>query len=58
MTDNLNRQLVAKVRELENELIAWGKKADWAMEQDDPGWWEDVFKALSKRGRELNGGEQ
>lgn len=55
MSDNLNRELVARVRELESELVAWGRKADWAMEQDDPGWWTDVFQALSRRGRALDG---
>ncbi|SLF32944.1 Uncharacterised protein [Mycobacteroides abscessus subsp. bolletii] len=46
MSDTLNRQLNQRVKELQDEIEAWGRKADWALQQDDTGWWGDVIRYL------------
>lgn len=53
MSDALNRQLNQRVRELQDEIEAWGHKAEWALQQDDTGWWHDVLKGLAKRGQKM-----
>ncbi|WP_394329554.1 hypothetical protein [Mycobacteroides abscessus] len=54
MTDTLNRQLNTRVKELQDEIEAWGRKAEWALQQDDTGWWYDVLQGLVKRGKRMN----
>ncbi|WP_074356228.1 MULTISPECIES: hypothetical protein [Mycobacteroides] len=53
MSDTLNRQLNQKVKELQDDIEAWGRKAEWALLQDDVGWWYDVLEALVKRGKKM-----
>ncbi|CPX29580.1 Hypothetical protein ERS075608_01329 [Mycobacteroides abscessus] len=53
MSDTLNRQLNQKVKELQDDIEAWGRKAEWALLQDDVGWWCDVLEALVKRGKKM-----
>ncbi|MDO3146423.1 hypothetical protein [Mycobacteroides abscessus] len=53
MSDTLNRQLNSRVKELQDEIEAWGRKAEWALQQDDIGWWGDVLEGLVKRGKKM-----
>lgn len=51
MSIETERQLNRRCIELQDEIIAWGEKAKWALEQDDTGWWGDVLGGIVKRGK-------
>lgn len=51
MSIETERQLNRRCIELQNEIIQWGEKAQWALEQDDTGWWGDVLGGIVKRGK-------
>lgn len=51
MSIETERQLNRRCIELQNEIIRWGEKAQWALEQDDTGWWGDVLGGIVKRGK-------
>ncbi|SKY04606.1 Uncharacterised protein [Mycobacteroides abscessus subsp. massiliense] len=46
-------QLNQRVIQLRTEIEQWGEKAEWALQQDDTGWWYDVLKGLAKRGQKM-----
>lgn len=51
--DEVNRQLNQRIIALRAEFERWGEKAEWALIQDDTGWWGDVLTGLAKRGKEM-----
>lgn len=53
MSIETERQLNQRVIQLRNEIEQWGEKAEWALQQDDTGWWYDVLKGLAKRGQKM-----
>ncbi|SLG71483.1 hypothetical protein [Mycobacteroides abscessus] len=53
MSIEIERQLNQRVIQLRTEIEQWGEKAEWALQQDDTGWWYDVLKGLAKRGQKM-----
>lgn len=53
MSIETERQLNQRVIQLRNEIEQWGEKAEWALQQDDTGWWYDTLKGLAKRGQKM-----
>lgn len=53
MSIETERQLNQRVIQLRTEMEQWGEKAEWALQQDDTGWWYDVLKGLAKRGQKM-----
>lgn len=53
MSIETERQLNQRAIQLRNEIEQWGEKAEWALQQDDTGWWYDVLKGLAKRGEKM-----
>lgn len=53
MSIETERQLNQRVIQLRNEIEQWGEKAEWALQQDDTGWWYDTLKGLAKRGKKM-----
>ncbi|WP_457149759.1 hypothetical protein [Mycobacteroides abscessus] len=53
MSIETERQLNQRVIQLRTEIEQWGEKAEWALQQDDTGWWYDVLKGLAKRGQKM-----
>ncbi|MBN7374110.1 hypothetical protein [Mycobacteroides abscessus] len=53
MSIEIERQLNQRVVALRAEIEQWGEKAEWALIQDDTGWWHDVLRGLAKRGKEM-----
>jgi len=53
MSIETERQLNQRVIKLRTEIEQWGEKAEWALQQDDTGWWHDVLKGLVKRGQKM-----
>ncbi|MBN7567093.1 hypothetical protein I3U61_24110 [Mycobacteroides abscessus subsp. massiliense] len=51
--DEVNRQLNQRVIELRADIEQWGEKAEWALQQDDTGWWGDVLEGFVKRGKRM-----
>lgn len=53
MSIETERQLNQRVIKLRTEIEQWGEKAEWALQQDDTGWWYDVLNGLAKRGQKM-----
>lgn len=53
MSIETERQLNQRVIQLRTEIEQWGEKAEWALQQDDTGWWYDVLGGLAKRGKKM-----
>ncbi|SKE53823.1 hypothetical protein [Mycobacteroides abscessus] len=53
MSIETERQLHQRVIQLRTEIEQWGEKAEWALQQDDTGWWYDVLNGLAKRSQKM-----